>query len=95
MFDDEKNEALFQPITENELLGVMKSFKKDKSPGPNGWTIEFLIHFYDIFKFDLLRMVEASRMSGSIHHHTNSTLIALIPKKGEPVSFQDFKPISL
>jgi len=95
MFDDEKNEALFQPITENELLGVMKSFNKDKSPGPDGWTIEFLIHFYDLFKLDLLRMVEASRMSGIIHHHATSALIALIPKKGEPDSFQDFTLISL
>lgn len=95
MFDDERNEALFQPITEKELLGVMMSFKKDKSPGPDGWTIEFMIHFYDLIKLDLLRMVEASRMTSSIHHHTTSTLIALIPKKGEPESFQDFRPISL
>jgi len=95
MFDDKRNEALFQPNSEDELLGIMKSFKKDKSPGPNGWTIEFFIHFFDLIKQDLLRMVEASRMSGSIHHNTTSTLIALIPKKGVPDSFHDFRLISL
>eukprot|EP00253_Pinus_taeda_P002472 PITA_02472 len=36
MFDDEKNEELFQPITEEELLGVMKAFKKDKCLGSDG-----------------------------------------------------------
>lgn len=40
-------------------------------------------------------MVEAFRMTGDIHHITTSTLIALIPKKGEPESFHDYRPISL
>jgi len=39
MFDEVQNESLFQQVTEEELLGVMKSFQKDKSPGPDGWTI--------------------------------------------------------
>lgn len=34
-------------------------------------------------------------MSGSIHHIISSTQIALIPKKAEADSFQDFRPISL
>lgn len=46
MFDDEKNEALFQPVTENELLGILKAFKKDKFQGLDGWTIEFFTHFF-------------------------------------------------
>eukprot|EP00253_Pinus_taeda_P028247 PITA_28247 len=95
MFDDDRNAALFRPVTENELLGILKSFKENKSPVPDGWSIEFFIHFFDLIKHDLLRMVEASRMSGSIHHYTSSTLIALIPKKGLEESFYDFRPISL
>lgn len=92
MFDEGKNEVLFQSVTEDEFLGILKSFKKDKSPGPDGWTIEFFTHFFHLIKHDLLRMVEASR---NIHHITTSTLIALIPKKGEPESFHDYIPISL
>lgn len=95
MFNDADNEMLYKPVTEEELLGVLKSFKKNKSPGPDGWTIEFLTHFYELIKHDLLRMVEATRMSGHIHHITSSTLIALIPKKIDPESFNDFRPISL
>lgn len=95
MFVDEQNDCLFQPITEEELLETMKSFKKDKCPGPDGWTIEFFIHFFDLIKQDLLRMVEGSRISGSIHQITSSTHIALIPKKREAKSFQHYKPISL
>lgn len=95
MFDDEKNESLFQPVTENELLGILKPFKKDKCPGLDGWTIEFFTHFFDTIKQYLLRMVETSKMTGSIHHITTSTLIALIPKKVDAESFHDFRPISL
>jgi len=95
MFDKAKNEALFSPVTEKELLEIMKSFKQDKSPGPDGWSIEFFIHFFDLFKRDLLSMVEAFKLSGSIHSYTSSTYIALIPRKEEPVSFLDFRSISL
>jgi len=95
MFYDGKNDSLFQPITKEELLGVMNAFKKDKCPGLDGWTIEFFIHFFDIIKQDLLRMVEATRISGNIHQITSSTQIALIQKRVEADSFQDFRPISL
>lgn len=95
MFDEETNKSLFNPISEEELVGVMKSIKKDKCPGPYGWTFDFFLHFFEIIKHDLLRMVEASRISGSIHQITSSTQIALIPKKQEADSFLDFRPISL
>lgn len=95
MFDEAANESFFQPISEEELQNVIKAFKRDKIPGPDGWPIEFFSHFYDLFKNDLLRMVEASRMSESIHSIISSTLIALLPKKAKSDTFQDFRPISL
>lgn len=95
MFDDTKNDELFRPISKGELLEVLKAFKKEKCLGPDGWTVEFILHFFDIMKTDLLRMVEATRMSSSIHHITSSTQIALIPKKLDADSFKDFRPISL
>lgn len=95
MFDEAANESFFKPVSEEELLSVIKAFKKDKSPGPDGWPIEFVSHFYDLFKADLLRTVEASLMASSIHSAISSTLIALIPKKERSDSFHDYRPISL
>ena len=83
MFDEETNDKNFHPIFEEELLGIMKSFKRDKCPGPDGWTIEFFTHFFDLFKADLLRMIEGSRMASSINPKVASTNIALISKKDE------------
>jgi DNA-binding transcriptional ArsR family regulator len=34
----EENEYLYQLVSVEELLAIIKSFSKDKSPGLNGWT---------------------------------------------------------
>lgn len=81
MFNNEQNKELYKPVSEEELLKVMKSFKNDKCPGRYGWTIKIFLHFFDLVTKDLLSMVEESRMSGKIHQYILSTYIALIPKK--------------
>jgi hypothetical protein len=50
---------------------------------------------YDIIGKDILRVVEESRINGYIHSPLNATFIALIPKKDDPQSLEDFRPISL
>lgn len=53
-----KNDEFYKEVTEGELPGVIKSFKGDKSLGQDGWTIELFTHFFELFKEDLLGMVE-------------------------------------
>jgi hypothetical protein len=43
---------------------------------------------------EILRVVEESRISGKVLRALNSTFIALIPKKNDPCSFKDFRPVS-
>lgn len=93
--DQEDTEELQKEVTLDELEATLKWFKKDKSPGPDGWTIEFYIAFFDILGHDLLNIVEASRRRGRISSAIKSTFIALIPKTDAPSSFDDFRPISL
>eukprot|EP00253_Pinus_taeda_P012058 PITA_12058 len=93
--EEDDIEALNDPVTKEELEGVLKWFKKDKRPGPDGWTIEFYLAFYEVLGQDLLAVVEESRSTGSIYHAINSTFIALIPKSDSPESFNDYRPISL
>ena len=57
--------------------------------------MEFFIHFFDLLGKDLLSAVDCARLSGLITPSINSTFLALIPKKDKPVSFVDFRPISL
>jgi hypothetical protein len=93
--DEEDNRMLMEKVTEEELKEVIRSFQKDKSPGPDDWTIEFFLGFYDLLGQDLLKMVEDIRITGRIPLSLNSTFIALIPKTDNPVSLDEFRPISL
>eukprot|EP00253_Pinus_taeda_P025511 PITA_25511 len=92
--DDEAKE-LIAPVTASELDGMLKWFKKDKSPSLDGWTIELYLAFCELLGNDLLKFVEECRIYGSIYNVVNSTFIALIPKSDSPSSFNDFRPISL
>ena len=81
MYDEDSNASLYKMVTEDELHEVLKSFKGDKSSGPDRWTMELFTHFFYPFKRDL--------------QHINSTYIALIPKHCPSSNFADFRPISL
>ena len=78
-----------------EVETALKSFKKDKSPGPDVWPVEFFLAFFDLLGDELVNLVEVSRKKGRVLPSLNSTFIALIPKKDKPLSFADFRPISL
>lgn len=93
--DEMDNRALMVEVTKGELKAVLSSFQKDKSPSPDGWTIEFFISLYEIIGGDLLKAVEGTRTSGRIPASFNATFIALIPKTNSSTSLNDFRPISL
>lgn len=94
-FDAEENVELMDEVTMEELKEVIHSFQKDKSPRPDGWSIEFYLGFFELLGEDLLEVVEKSRKSRVIHAPINSTFIALIPKVEKPEAFDDFRTISL
>jgi hypothetical protein len=86
---------LFKPVTLLEIKDILFSFRKERSPGPDGWTADFFTHFFDLVGPDLLLMVEDARIKGKISSSLNSTFLVLIPKEDSPTSFSDFRPISL
>jgi hypothetical protein len=87
--------ALESPCTKEEVFVVLKGFKKEKSPGPDGWSVELYLHFFYIMGQDLLDVVEDARTRGVISPQLNSTYLVLIPKSNHPTHFKDFRPISL
>ena len=95
MLSSEEAGGFIESVSMIEIEGALRSFKNDKSPGLDGWPIEFFIHFFDLMGRDLLQDVEYSRKSGRIAPSLNSTFLALIHKKDKPTTFVDFRPISL
>jgi len=86
---------LDNPCTLHEILVALKSFSKDKIPGPDSWTVEFYLHFFDLVGPDLLELVENTRLSGKVAGAMTLTLFTLIPKASSTTTFGDYRPISL
>ena len=93
--DEEEKDELKEKVTKVELKEVLHSFQKDKSMGPDGWSMDFYVGFFDFFSSDLLKVIEESRINCFIHPSFNATFIALIPKQDVPDSLDDYHPISL
>eukprot|EP00253_Pinus_taeda_P028927 PITA_28927 len=54
-------------VSKEQVESVIKSMAKDKSPSPDGWTIELFQHFFDQIWVELTEVVEESRKKGEIH----------------------------
>jgi hypothetical protein len=93
--EEEDNITLMEEVTEDELKGILHNFQKDKSPGPDGWSMDFFVGIFDLIGKDILKVVEESRLNGFIHAPLNETFIPLIPKKNDPQTMEDCVPISL
>jgi hypothetical protein len=83
--NEEESLSLYSPVTLKELKDVIFHCKKEKSPGPDGWTVEFFTFFFDLIGEDLLEMVEESRRLGKIVGGLNATFLTLIPKANKPI----------
>jgi hypothetical protein len=94
VFDEEAN-TLYDPVTSDEIKYVLSMFKRDKSPGPDGWKVEFFSTFFYLVGKDLVQMIEESRENGSIKGSITSTFLALIPKENKSTPFGYYRPISL
>ena len=93
--DQEDAMDLNREVTLGELEATLKWFKRDNSPGPDSWSVEFYLVFFYILGEFLLKFIEECRISRQIHGAINSTSIALIPKSDILLTFNDFRPISL
>eukprot|EP00253_Pinus_taeda_P024410 PITA_24410 len=90
-----ENDILNQEITEEEIRKCISTLQPDKSPGPNGFPINFYRDHRHLIKKDLAKMLRGIQRKGKMGGFTNSTFLALIPKENRPTSFYTFRPISL
>ena len=74
---------------------MLQGFAKDKSPGPDGCLVEFLLYFFYLVGNDLLAAVEQTHLEGYFQKVLNATYITLMPKCENLETFADFRPISL
>ena len=60
LLTDEHNASLMQPMTMQEVEVAVNNMVEGKVPRPNGFTINFFHHCWDLLKVEVLELVEES-----------------------------------
>ncbi|GAA0157176.1 hypothetical protein LIER_38412 [Lithospermum erythrorhizon] len=91
----EDNAKLMVEPEMEEIRQVVFSLNKDSVGGPDGFNGHFFHRFWGLIAEDLVAAVRHFLDGNYLHQSFTSTAIALIPKKDHPMSWQEYRPISL
>lgn len=91
---EEDRSMLCGTVTIEEVKKVLFSMAGDKSPGPDGYTMEFFKATWAIAGRDFAIAVQSFFDKGFLPKGINSTILALIPKSTEAITMKDYRPIS-
>ena len=92
----EEIENINRPITNTEIETVMKKFRTNKSPGPDGFTGEFYQTFREEPTPILLKLFQNIAVRGTLPNSFYEATITLIPKPDKDVTKKEnYRPISL
>ena len=84
------------PITLQECLAALKNMKNFKSPGIDGFTVEFYKFFWNDIKYLLLKCLNEGLEAGKFSVSQRQGLITCIPKEGKPKYYmKNWRPITL
>nr|GFC63760.1 RNA-directed DNA polymerase, eukaryota [Tanacetum cinerariifolium] len=82
-------------ITNEEIKKAVWDCGSDKSPGPDGFTLEFFKKFWSIVGEDVINAVKEFFKSSKFPNGCNSSFITLIPKVLNAKHLNEFRLISL
>ena len=88
-------EDLNSEFSQQEIDLVIKSLPNSHAPGPDGFNGIFIKKCWDIINGDFTRLFQDFYSSNIDLRSINSSIIALIPKKDNLETVDDFRPISL
>ena len=93
---DKESQELEGEITYTELTSALRNMNNNKSPGLDGFTVEFFKFFWvDIGQFTL-RSLNFGYRTGSLSITQKQGIITCIPKPNKPrINLKNWRPISL
>lgn len=91
----EQNMDLESDVTYDEIKKAVWECGTNKSPGPDGFTFDFIRTYWKIINQDVVNAVREFFVTSKFPRGSNSSFITLIPKKQDAKVVKDFRPISL
>jgi len=88
-------DLLEQPITIEELSSALRSGAKHKTPGIDGFSLEFYIANWDTIKQDILELMNQIFLHKKITPQQKHGIIVCLPKSNGDRTPNGYRPISL
>ena len=96
VLSDEDSELIEGQVTFAEAAAALKNMKNNKSPGPDGFTVEFYKFFFTDIGVFLVRSVNNGFQEELLSVTQRQGLITCIPKEDKPKQYiNNWRPISL
>lgn len=83
------------PFLHEEIDQVVRRMPPDKAPGPDGFNGLFLKKCWPLIKNDFYNLCQEFYWGTTSLECINTSFITLVPKKSQPETVNDFRPISL
>lgn len=93
--DEAEGELLTREFSEEEIKEAIWDCDNSKSPGPDGFGLDFFKHSWETIKEDLIRFFAEFHVNGKLVRGLNSSFVALIPKREGGHNLNHYRPISL
>lgn len=92
----EEKDSLDTPITEAEVRTAIRRMKTRKSPGVDGFPVEYYKKYVDILCPFLTEVFQEAFQYGSLPESFNEAIISLIQKKDKDLTDPaNYRPINL
>lgn len=92
---DEQNMTMLAYVQPKEVKAALFNMHPDKSPGPDGMSPGYFQKYWKVVGTDLIRLTQQFFSTCTFDQDITDTNIILIPKKHDPTSMADLRPISL
>lgn len=90
----ETQNNLTREVSAEEIRSTLFKMPNDKSPGPDGYTVEFFKAAWSVVGADFTVAIQSFFIKGFLPKGVNSSILTLIPKKTDAVEMRDYRPIS-
>ena len=84
------------PLDPKELEAALKGMSKNKSPGSDGFSVEFYLRFWNDIKHFFFQMAAESVQGNILPKTLSEGILTLVPKANRPRSqIKSYRPITL